>query len=75
MYNFPDSTANLIFFGFLIILLILPIFDGQNWQISDTKITSCYTALRRNLATDRKSKVSSSNKCNIIFGQSGRENV
>ena len=27
MYNFPDSTANLIFFGFLIILLILPIFD------------------------------------------------
>ena len=29
MYNFPDSTANLIFFGFLI---ILPIFDRQNWQ-------------------------------------------
>ena len=70
MYNFPDSRANLIFFGFLIILLILPIFDRQNWQISDTKITTCYTALSYNLPTDTKSKVSSSNKYNKIFGQS-----
>ena len=70
MYNFPDSTANLIFFGFVIILLVLPIFDRQNWQISGTKITTCYTALSHNLPTDRKNKVSSSNKYNKILGQS-----
>ena len=74
--KFSYSTANLIFFGFLTILLILPIFDRhiKHWQISDTKITTRYTALRHNLPTYRKSKVSSSNKCNKIFGQSCREN-
>ena len=48
--------------------------DRQNWQISDTKKTTWYTALSHNLPTDRKSNVSFTNKCNKIFGQSCREN-
>ena len=48
--------------------------DRDIGQISDTKITSSYTALSHNFPTNKKSKVSSSNKCNKIFGQSRREN-
>ena len=54
---------------------MLPIFDRQNWQISDSKIISWYTALSYDFPTDRKSKVCSSYKCNNIFGQFCRENV
>ena len=74
--KFSYSIGNLTFFGFLIILLILPIFGRHKiGKFSDTKITTWYTALSHNLPTDGKSKVSSSNKCNKILGQSCRENV
>ena len=74
--KFSYSRANLIFFGFLIILLILPIFDRHKiGKFQTQKITTWYTALSHNLPTDGKSKVSSSNKCNKILGQSCRENV
>ena len=47
--------------------------DRDIGKISDTKITSSYTALSHNFPTNKKSKLSFSNKCNKIFGQSRRE--
>ena len=63
--KFSYSSANLIFFGFLIILLILPIFDRHKLGKFQ----------KQKALLGGKSKVPCSNKCNKIFGQSCRENL
>ena len=65
--KFSYLTANLIF---LITLLILPIFDRLKigeFQAQES-LSTWYSALSHNFPTNKKSKESSSNKCNkIIF--------
>ena len=41
--------------------------------MSGPENSTWYTALSHNFPTNKKSKMSSSNKCNKIFGQSCRE--